>query len=130
MAAYAAAGFDAIGIWEFKLPEDDDANIALLGEHGLTVANVVPAVPTILQLGIPGMEGPPNSAERVEALCASVRRLAAYAPECVACLTGPLGGRREPEGRALVISALQRDRRGGRRARRPDRLRADQSVPA
>ena len=53
------------------------------------------------------MEGPPSSAERVEALCASVRRLAAYAPECVACLTGPLGGRQEPEGRALVISALQ-----------------------
>ena len=33
--AYAAAGFDAIGIWEFKLPPDDEANLALLAEHGL-----------------------------------------------------------------------------------------------
>ena len=28
--AYAAAGFDAIGIWEMKLPDDDAANRALL----------------------------------------------------------------------------------------------------
>ena len=28
--AYAAAGFDAIGLWEIKLPEDDAANVALL----------------------------------------------------------------------------------------------------
>jgi len=26
VVAYAAAGFDAIGLWEFKLPDDDDAN--------------------------------------------------------------------------------------------------------
>ena len=25
--AYAAAGFDAIGLWEFKLPADDSANV-------------------------------------------------------------------------------------------------------
>ena len=31
--AYAAAGFDAIGIWEFKLPPDDEANLALLAEQ-------------------------------------------------------------------------------------------------
>ena len=30
VAAYAAAGFDGIGIWEFKLPADDEANRALL----------------------------------------------------------------------------------------------------
>ena len=30
VAAYAAAGFDAIGLWEFKLPDDDAANVAAL----------------------------------------------------------------------------------------------------
>ena len=35
VAAYAAAGFDAIGLWEMKLPEDDAANIALIRSHGL-----------------------------------------------------------------------------------------------
>ena len=28
VAAYANAGFDAIGLWEFKLPHEDAANIA------------------------------------------------------------------------------------------------------
>ena len=107
VAAYAAAGFDAIGIWEFKLPEDDVANRALLRKHGLTVANCVPAVPTILQLAIPGMEGPADPKERINALCASVTRLAAYEPESVLCLTGPLGDRIAGEGRAIVIEGLR-----------------------
>lgn len=106
VAAYAAAGFDAIGLWEFKLPEDDEANIALLREHGLEVAVCVPAVPSILQLAIPGMEGPAEPAERIAALCASVGRLAAYDPECVACLAGPLGGRPLEEGFEIVIGGL------------------------
>ena len=72
VSAYAAAGFDGIGIWEFKLPPDDEANLALLREHGLAVANCVPAVPSILQLGIPGMEGPADPDERIESICASI----------------------------------------------------------
>ncbi len=108
VAAYAAVGFDAIGIWEFKLPDDDEANRALLREHGLAVANCVPAVPTILQLGIPGMEGPADPDMRVEALCVSMRRLAAYEPESVLCLTGPLGDLAPAEGRAIVVDGLRR----------------------
>ena len=84
--AYAAAGFDAIGLWEFKLPEDDEANIALLREHGLAVAVCVPAVPSVLPLAIAGMEGPADVEERIRSLEASVSRFAAYEPECVACL--------------------------------------------
>ena len=108
VAAYAAAGFDAIGIWEFKLPDDDEANLALLREHGLTVANCVPAVPTILQLGIPGMEGPADPEMRIEGLCASVRRLAAYDTESVLCLTGPFGDRTPDEAHETVVNGLQR----------------------
>ena len=35
------------------------------------------------------MEGPPDPRERIAALCTSMRRLAAYEPECVLVLTGP-----------------------------------------
>lgn len=106
--AYAAAGFDAIGLWEMKLPEDDDENRALLARHGLAVANCVPEVPSFLPLAIPGMEGPADPDERIEAICASVRRLSAYGPESVLCLSGPLGDRPLEEGRAIVVDGLRR----------------------
>ena len=107
VAAYAAAGFDAIGIWEFKLPPDDDANRALLAEHGLAVANCVPKVPSFLPLGIPGMEGPPSPRERVDAIRASIERLAAYDPECVLCLSGPRGEHAADAARQIVLEGLQ-----------------------
>ena len=87
--AYADAGFDGIGIWEFKLGDDDAGNLALLQEAGLEVASCVPAVPSILPLRLTGMEGPSDREERVAALCASMGRLAVYEPESVLCLTGP-----------------------------------------
>ena len=104
VAAYAAAGFDGIGIWEFKLPADDGANVALLREAGLAVANCVPAVPSILPLRLPGMEGPPDPRERIDALCASMRRLATYEPESVLVITGPLAG---AGSRDLVLDGLR-----------------------
>lgn len=107
VAAYAAAGFDGIGIWEMKLPEDDGANRELLRGAGLAVANCVPAVPSILPLRLPGMEGPPDVAERVAALCASVRRLAAYEPESVLVITGPIGERDAGDARRLVLEGLR-----------------------
>ena len=105
--AYAAAGFDAIGLWEFKLPDDDTANRALVAEHALAVANCVPTVPSFLPLAIPGMEGPDDPSDRIEAICASVRRLAVYEPECVLFLSGPLGGRPLEEGRRIVADGLR-----------------------
>ena len=106
--AYAAAGFDAVGLWEFKLPHDDQGNLALLEQHGLWVATCVPAVPSFFPLGIPGMEGPTDLDERIRALVDSVRRLAAYEPECVVCLSGPLAGRSEADARAHLRAGLER----------------------
>ena len=108
VAAYAAAGFDAIGLWEFKLPGDNAANVAALRNAGLAVSNCIPTVPSFLQLAIPRMEGPPDPEERIDAICTSIRRLAAYDPECVLCLSGPLGGRSEAEGREIVVEGLRR----------------------
>jgi len=107
VAAYAAAGFDGIGIWEFKLPEDERANLALLREAGLAVANCVPTVPSILPLRLPGMEGPPDLGERVDTLCASMRRLAAYEPESVLVITGPLGDLDEGSAHRTVLESLR-----------------------
>jgi sugar phosphate isomerase/epimerase len=115
--AYAAAGFDAIGLWEMKLPGDNDANLALIRSHGLTVSNCIPTVPSFLQLAIPGMEGPADPDERADAICASVRRLARYEPECVLCLSGPLGGRTLDEGRSIVVDGLRRAAGAAREAR-------------
>jgi sugar phosphate isomerase/epimerase len=108
VAAYAAAGFAAIGIWEFKLPPDDAANRDLLAAHGLAVANCVPTVPSILPLGIEGMEGPDDPKLRIDSICGSARRLAAFRPECVVCLSGPLGARSPEEARRIVIDGLRR----------------------
>ena len=108
VAAYAAAGFDGIGLWEFKLPEDDAANLAVLDLHGLGVANCIPAVPTFLQLAIPGMEGPADPAERLEAICVSIRRLSVYRPASIVCPSGPLGDRSEADGRVIVQQGLRR----------------------
>jgi sugar phosphate isomerase/epimerase len=82
--AYAAAGADGIGIWEMKLEED---SLERFYASGLAAAAAIPAVPSILPL--PLMEGPSDPAERVEAICAGIRRLAPFGPECVLFLTGP-----------------------------------------
>jgi sugar phosphate isomerase/epimerase len=106
VAAYAAAGFDGIGIWEMKLPGDDAASLQLLRDRGLEVANCIPTVPSILPLRLPGMEGPPDPQERVAALCASMRRLATFEPESVLVITGPLGDLDEAEARTIVRRGL------------------------
>jgi sugar phosphate isomerase/epimerase len=84
--AYADAGADGIGIWELKL-EHDDAALAALDASGLGRAAAVPAIPSILSL--PLMEGPADPQERIDAICASVHRLAKFGPSGIVCLTGP-----------------------------------------
>jgi sugar phosphate isomerase/epimerase len=92
LAAYRAAGVDGIGVCEIKFGEGAGAK---LRESGLRATHCVPAVPSILPL--PLMEGPDDPDERVEALCASVRRLAELDPVCVLFLTGPRGERDDAE---------------------------------
>ena len=88
LRAYAAAGVDGIGIWEIKLPEGgDDQALEQLEASGLGRAAAVPAVPSILPL--PLMQGPTDPRERIDAICASVHRLARFEPSSVVCLTGP-----------------------------------------
>jgi sugar phosphate isomerase/epimerase len=98
--AYAAAGLDGIGVWEIKLAAGDDGEaLAQLEASGLGSAAAIPAVPSILPL--PLMEGPADPHERVEAICASLHRLAPFRPSSVVCLTGP------GDDRDAVVAGLQ-----------------------
>jgi len=105
LRAYAAAGFDGIGIWEMKLG-DDDADLGAFRESGLRATNCVPLVPSILPNTV--IEGPLDVEERIESLCASMARFARYEPESVLCLTGPAGELEEAEARRLVSDGLRR----------------------
>jgi len=105
LAAYRAAGFDGIGIWEMKLG-DDETDVQALRASGLRATNCVPNVPSILPNTV--IDGPEAVEERIESMCASVRRFARYEPDCVLCLTGPAGDRDAAEARRLVIDGLRR----------------------
>jgi sugar phosphate isomerase/epimerase len=94
--AYRAAGADGIGIWEMKLADD---SLERFRQSGLEAATAVPSVPSILPL--PLMEGPADPAARVEAICASIRRIAPFEPPCVLFLTGP------GEDRAAILDGLR-----------------------
>jgi sugar phosphate isomerase/epimerase len=101
---YAAAGLAGIGIWEMKL-EDDAEALELLEASGLERASAVPAVPSILPLPLLG--GPEDPAERVEAFCASLERLAPFRPGGIVCLTGTGEGRDPDEARGIVVEGLR-----------------------
>ena len=115
--AYRAAGADGIGIWEMKLEDD---SLERFRASGLGAAAVVPAVPSILPL--PLMEGPADPAERVEAICAGIRRAAPFEPECVLFLTGPgddreailegiraIGAEGRAQGVPVALEPIQRE---------------------
>ena len=88
LAAYRAAGADAIGICEIKLAAGREREqLAAFRESGLRASACVPAVPSILPL--PALPGPEPAAERVEAIVAGMRRLAPFEPSAFVCFTGP-----------------------------------------
>lgn len=82
--AYAAAGVDAIGVWELKLQDD---SLDRFRESGLGAASAVPAVPSIHPL--PLLPGPEDPRERIDSLLRSLHVLAPFGPSAVVCLTGP-----------------------------------------
>jgi sugar phosphate isomerase/epimerase len=106
LRVYGEAGVDGIGIWEIKLPARDDAETAgRVRESGLEVTNCVAGVPSILPL--PLMDGPADPEERIDALCASLHRLAAFKPRSVGFLTGSATGLRPDRAREQVVHGLR-----------------------
>jgi sugar phosphate isomerase/epimerase len=104
--AYARAGVDGIGVWELKLGDGEDARaLEALEASGLASAAAVPAVPSILPLPLLG--GPTDPAERVDAYCRSLERLAPFRPSGLVLLTGTAGGRDVDEARSTVVDGLR-----------------------
>jgi sugar phosphate isomerase/epimerase len=103
--SYAAAGLDGIGVWELKLADGGDAEaLELLEASGLESAAAIPAIPSILPL--PNLEGPEDPAERIDAYCRSIERLAPFHPSGLVLLTGTAEGREPDEARAIVADGL------------------------
>jgi sugar phosphate isomerase/epimerase len=113
--AYAAAGVDAIGIWELKLA---DGSLEAFRASGLGSATAVPAVPSVHPL--PLLPGPETARERVDALLRSLEVLAAYEPAAIVCFTGP--GDRETAVRGVREVAREAERLGLRLAVEPFQL--------
>ncbi|HEV2592951.1 MAG TPA: sugar phosphate isomerase/epimerase family protein [Gaiellaceae bacterium] len=114
--AYAAAGLAGIGIWELKLPAGGDVEaLEALEQSGLARASAIPETPSILPLPLLG--GPEDPAERVDAYCRSLERLAPFAPAAVVLLTGT--GDRETAVAGLRTVAAEADRLGLRIALEP-----------
>ncbi|MEO5577042.1 MAG: sugar phosphate isomerase/epimerase family protein [Gaiellaceae bacterium] len=105
LAAYRAAGFDGIGIWETKLG-DDVTDLEALRTSGLRATNCVPIVPSILPNAV--IEGTWDVQARIGSICESLDRFARYDPTSVLCLTGARGGYTESKARRLVIEGLKR----------------------
>ena len=103
---YADAGLSGIGVWELKLPEGGEAEaLELLAESGLASAAAIPLVPSILPLPLLG--GPADPAERIDAYCRSLARLAPFEPTGLVCLTGTGLGRDPDDARATVVDGLR-----------------------
>ena len=101
------AGAAGLSVDEAKIGSRDPREVGeALRAAGLRAAGCIPAVMSFL----PGdmINGPDDVAERVELMCAGVRRLALLEPASILCLTGPRGRLSPGEARRLAIEALRR----------------------
>lgn len=106
LACYRDAGIEGVGIWEFKLPEDDDANsLAKLKDSGLKATTVIPGTLSIWPVPF---EGPTDPKERTAELCAAIDRFAPFEPEVVLCLTGHPGDHDAVEAHKILVDGLRR----------------------
>jgi sugar phosphate isomerase/epimerase len=105
LAAYAKAGADGIGLWEYKLPRGlDSRTLDALRRSGLVPTLCVPAVPCIVP--DPFFREPLDPTSRRRELCAAIRRLAAFEPLAVMVLPGAPGD--DPVAtRRLVVDGLR-----------------------
>ena len=104
---FSSLGVAGIGIFEPKLAEGrDEESVRRLQDSGLRATVCIPGMLSVLPL--PEFEGPGDPAERVDALCAAIRRLSAFDPVTTMCLTGPRGSFEESEAREVVVEGLRR----------------------
>ncbi|MFQ5426748.1 MAG: sugar phosphate isomerase/epimerase family protein [Gaiellales bacterium] len=104
---YREAGVEGLGIWEFKLPEGEDAeSLAALRDSGLQPTTCIPATLSIWPVPFPGPQDP---LERTEGLCDAIRRFAPFEPAVVLCLTGHPPADVDPsEAHAILVDGLRK----------------------
>jgi sugar phosphate isomerase/epimerase len=97
---YAATGATGIGLWEDKLGDrSEDARTAeLLAENGLRATYVAPHVWPILPGPLDAPDVPTEVGGRVEAICETVERIAAFKPLGVIVGGGRSGDPANPAG--------------------------------
>ncbi len=106
LATYHEAGAEGIGVWEFKLGDDDADTVARLKESGLKATTCIPGTLSIFPVPFPG---PTDPEERTQGLCDAIRRFAPFEPEVILCLTGHPGEGADPvESRRVVVEGLRR----------------------
>ena len=97
----AAIGGAAVGLWEGKFSDGDDQKIAdFMAEHGIAASFCVPRVHSILGIPFDRPGTPADPAERTELICASVHRLARFAPAVIAVAPGTSGDPASPPARS------------------------------
>ena len=104
---YAAAGARGVGIYEPKLDGrvSDEERAARMRDAGLRAVMSVPTCGSLLPDGF--FREPVDPAARVEALCASIRRFAAFDPVTVMVLPGSWTDRGPERDRELAIEGLR-----------------------
>jgi sugar phosphate isomerase/epimerase len=104
---YAAAGARGIGIYEPKLEGGvpDAERAARMRDSGLRAVMCVPTCGSLLPDGF--FREPVDPAARIEALCASIRRFAAFDPVTVMVLPGSWTDRGPERDRELAVEGLR-----------------------
>jgi sugar phosphate isomerase/epimerase len=106
VAAYGGAGCEGIGLWEYKLPAGLDARAReLLAEQGLRATICMPDVASFVPDG--WFRLPVDPGERLDAIGASIGRLAGFDPVTILLMSGDPAGRPDEEARRLVIEGLR-----------------------
>jgi sugar phosphate isomerase/epimerase len=111
LEVYARAGASGIGLTEGRLGGDVAAHVGPIQASGLTVTGCFLACSSILPPAR-GTEGPgsPELATpraRIDAMAASMRRLAPLRPAFFYALSGPLGEHDREDARAVVVEGLR-----------------------
>jgi sugar phosphate isomerase/epimerase len=114
----AATGAEGIGLWERKLPDGADAEVAArLSEAGLAATYCVPALHCVLPSQVDPPGAPQDGPTRRALIAASIRRLAGFRPAAALIAPGASGDPAHPAG---PVEAARTGRRGGQ-LRRDDR---------
>ena len=101
----AATGADGIGLWERKLPDGADRDVAArMKEAGLSATFCVPAVHMVLPSQIDPPGAPQDIPTRLALISASIRRLSAFQPATVLIGPGASGDPAHPAGPLDVVA--------------------------